>query len=78
MKFKFNVTVDAFNGSDGRVSEVLLSDGSSLPAEVVVAGIGELSRILLISVSDYIRLLLTVNVFAILIFSSCIYVCAIL
>jgi 3-phenylpropionate/trans-cinnamate dioxygenase ferredoxin reductase subunit len=40
VSFRFSSTVAEFRGSGGRVSSVLLGDGTELPADVVLVGVG--------------------------------------
>jgi 3-phenylpropionate/trans-cinnamate dioxygenase ferredoxin reductase component len=40
VQFRFGTGVREFRGSDGRLSEVVLSDGTVLPADLAVVGVG--------------------------------------
>ncbi len=43
-RFRFSAGVTAIEGSDGKAAAVVLSDGASLPADVVIVGVGVLAE----------------------------------
>lgn len=44
VKFYFDTSVKEFKGEDGKLTEAVLADGTVLPADVCVMGVGKVSQ----------------------------------